>query len=420
MKRARRRRLPLLDRLAARRARRRRPGQPGRPRLLRPAGRRAARGGHHALRRRCTTGTCRRPCRTAAAGPARETAEHFAAYASARRRAPRRPGHRLGHPQRAAVLGVDRPPGRQDGARPDRPRRSRCRASYHLLLGHGLATQAIRAAVAGRARSASSTTSAPCEPATDSEADVAAARACRRPHQPLVARPGPRPRLPGRTCARCTASTCPSAPATWRRSPRRSTGWASTTTSRPSSPTTRPGPPPYASEVQPPGVPPHRDGLGDPTTTASSSCCCGSPRTTAPGGSTSPRTARPCRTSSAPTGRSTTRSGSATWSEHLAACARAVRQGAPLAGYFAWSLLDNFEWAYGYDKRFGLVYVDYATQQRTIKASGRRYARHHPHRSPRRRAGGLTPGPAAPPRRRASARPTRSRAVPSAHLGRYF
>src|SRR5690606_26989258 len=60
--------------------------------------------------------------------------------------------------------------------------------------------------------------------------------------------------------------------------------------------------------------------------------------------------------------------------EHLAACARAVRKGAPLAGYFAWSLLDNFEWAYGYDKRFGLVHVDYATQRRTVKSSGRRYA----------------------------------------------
>ncbi|MFF8881835.1 GH1 family beta-glucosidase [Streptomyces flaveolus] len=59
---------------------------------------------------------------------------------------------------------------------------------------------------------------------------------------------------------------------------------------------------------------------------------------------------------------------------HLAACASAARKGAPLAGYFAWSLLDNFEWAYGYDKRFGLVHVDYATQTRTIKGSGRRYA----------------------------------------------
>ncbi|GHF24994.1 beta-glucosidase [Streptomyces fumanus] len=59
---------------------------------------------------------------------------------------------------------------------------------------------------------------------------------------------------------------------------------------------------------------------------------------------------------------------------HIAACASAARRGAPLAGYFAWSLLDNFEWAYGYDKRFGLVHVDYRTQVRTIKGSGRRYA----------------------------------------------
>ncbi|HET6504403.1 MAG TPA: GH1 family beta-glucosidase [Amycolatopsis sp.] len=60
--------------------------------------------------------------------------------------------------------------------------------------------------------------------------------------------------------------------------------------------------------------------------------------------------------------------------QHLAACARAASAGAPLTGYFAWSLLDNFEWAYGYDKRFGLVHVDYATQRRTIKDSGRHYA----------------------------------------------
>ncbi|MEU1056751.1 GH1 family beta-glucosidase [Streptomyces sp. NPDC005876] len=59
---------------------------------------------------------------------------------------------------------------------------------------------------------------------------------------------------------------------------------------------------------------------------------------------------------------------------HIAACASAARRGAPLAGYFAWSLLDNFEWAYGYDKRFGLVHVDYRTQARTIKGSGHRYA----------------------------------------------
>lgn len=60
--------------------------------------------------------------------------------------------------------------------------------------------------------------------------------------------------------------------------------------------------------------------------------------------------------------------------EHMSARARAVRRGAPPAGHFAWSLLDDFEWAYGYDKRFGLVHVDYATQRRPVKSSGRRYA----------------------------------------------
>ncbi|HEX2864430.1 MAG TPA: GH1 family beta-glucosidase [Deinococcales bacterium] len=56
---------------------------------------------------------------------------------------------------------------------------------------------------------------------------------------------------------------------------------------------------------------------------------------------------------------------------HLAGFADAIRQGAPIRGYFAWSLLDNFEWAHGYDKRFGLVHVDFETQARTIKDSGR-------------------------------------------------
>ena len=44
------------------------------------------------------------------------------------------------------------------------------------------------------------------------------------------------------------------------------------------------------------------------------------------------------------------------------------------SGYFVWSLLDNFEWAWGYGKRFGVIYVDYATQERIVKRSGRWYA----------------------------------------------
>ncbi len=60
--------------------------------------------------------------------------------------------------------------------------------------------------------------------------------------------------------------------------------------------------------------------------------------------------------------------------DHIGAIADAVKQGAPVGGYFVWSLLDNFEWAEGYSKRFGIVYVDYSTQRRVIKESGRWYS----------------------------------------------
>jgi len=54
---------------------------------------------------------------------------------------------------------------------------------------------------------------------------------------------------------------------------------------------------------------------------------------------------------------------------HLAAVQRAIAAGVPVAGYFTWSLMDNFEWSLGYGKRFGLVHVDFETLQRTPKAS---------------------------------------------------
>jgi beta-glucosidase len=59
---------------------------------------------------------------------------------------------------------------------------------------------------------------------------------------------------------------------------------------------------------------------------------------------------------------------------HLRAAAAALAAGADLRGYFVWSLLDNFEWSLGYAKRFGIVHVDYETQQRTPKASARFYS----------------------------------------------
>ena len=58
---------------------------------------------------------------------------------------------------------------------------------------------------------------------------------------------------------------------------------------------------------------------------------------------------------------------------HLGAVNQAMENGVNVAGYLAWSLMDNFEWAWGYAKRFGIVRVDYETQQRTVKGSGRWY-----------------------------------------------
>jgi beta-glucosidase len=59
---------------------------------------------------------------------------------------------------------------------------------------------------------------------------------------------------------------------------------------------------------------------------------------------------------------------------HIEQVGRAIADGADVRGYFVWSLLDNFEWAWGYNKRFGIVRVDYDTQERTIKDSGLAYA----------------------------------------------
>jgi len=60
--------------------------------------------------------------------------------------------------------------------------------------------------------------------------------------------------------------------------------------------------------------------------------------------------------------------------QHIQAVADAVGQGADVRGYFLWSLLDNFEWAWGFQKRFGIVHVDYDTQVRTVKDSGLAYS----------------------------------------------
>jgi len=59
---------------------------------------------------------------------------------------------------------------------------------------------------------------------------------------------------------------------------------------------------------------------------------------------------------------------------YLGACHEAIQQGADLRGYFVWSLMDNFEWASGYDKRFGMIHINFDTLERTPKASAKWYA----------------------------------------------
>ncbi len=61
--------------------------------------------------------------------------------------------------------------------------------------------------------------------------------------------------------------------------------------------------------------------------------------------------------------------------DHIDAVASAIKRGIDVRGYFYWSLLDNYEWAWGYEKRFGIVRVDYDTQERTLKDSAREYRR---------------------------------------------
>ncbi len=60
---------------------------------------------------------------------------------------------------------------------------------------------------------------------------------------------------------------------------------------------------------------------------------------------------------------------------HIAACHEAIRAGVPLAGYFVWSLMDNFEWGQGFKQRFGIVWIDYKTQQRIPKDSAQWYTK---------------------------------------------
>ncbi|MEU1071341.1 MULTISPECIES: GH1 family beta-glucosidase [unclassified Streptomyces] len=314
--------------------------------------------------------------------PARETAEHFAAYASV---AARELGDRvplwstLNEPLCSAWIGHLE--GRMAPGLTDI--KAAVHASYHLLLGHGLATRALRAAAPGAQVGIVNNLST-VEPDSASEADLAAARRMdghvnRWWLDPVHGRGFPADMrevygvdLPERPGDLDTIAE----PLDW-------LGlnyyFGVRVADDPH------GPFPFARQVPRPRLP--RTGMGWEIDASGIEALLmrltddyGARRLhVTENGSAFPDAVLPDGTVHDPERVRYLR-------EHLAACARAARRGAPLAGYYAWSLLDNFEWAYGYDKRFGLVHVDYATQQRTIKGSGRHYAQiiaDHRGRAPR-------------------------------------
>ncbi|MEU6486492.1 GH1 family beta-glucosidase [Streptomyces sp. NPDC046887] len=300
----------------------------------------------------------------------RDTATHLAGYASA---VAERLGDRVHHwatlnePLCSAWIGHlegRMAPGTRDLT-------AAVRASYHLLLGHGLAAQAVRAA-APDARVGIVNNLSTVAPASDRPEDLAAARRMdghtnRWWLDPVHGRGFPAdmvevygvqlPERPG-------DAAVIAAPLDW-------LGlnyyFPAVVADDPD------GPAPFARQVERPGVPVTQmgwevDAGGIETLLLRLTEEYGARRLyITENGSAYPDTVRADGSIDDP-------ERTAYLERHLAACARAVRKGVPLAGYFAWSLLDNFEWAYGYDKRFGLVHVDYATQRRTVKGSGHRYA----------------------------------------------
>ncbi|MET8074753.1 GH1 family beta-glucosidase [Streptomyces sp. NPDC005303] len=302
--------------------------------------------------------------------PARETAEHFAAYAEV---VAGRLGDRVRHwttlnePLCSAWIGHlegTMAPGLTDLT-------AAVRASYHLLLGHGLAAQAIRAA-SPSAQVGLVTNLSTIHAATDSPEDLAAAHRMdghtnRWWLDPVHGRGFPADmrevygvELPERD-GDLSLIAAP-------------LDWIGLNYYMPITVADDPnGPAPRARQVSRPGVP--RTGMGWEIDADGIEALLlrltheyGARKLyVTENGSAYPDVVRPDGTVDDPERQRYL-------TDHLAACASAARRGAPLAGYFAWSLLDNFEWAYGYDKRFGLVHVDYRTQKRTIKGTGYRYA----------------------------------------------
>ncbi|WP_330460767.1 GH1 family beta-glucosidase [Streptomyces sp. NBC_00820] len=302
--------------------------------------------------------------------PERETAERFAAYASV---VAERLGDRVKHwatlnePSCSAWIGHLE--GRMAPGLTDLT--AAVRASYHLLLGHGLATQAIRVAAPG-ARIGIVNNLSTVHPATDRPEDVAAARR----HDGHVNRWWLDP-VHGRGFPADMVETygveLPEKPGDLD-TIAAPLDWLGLNYYFPAYVTDDPeGPAPHVRSVRREDVP--RTGMDWEIDAGGIEALllrltdeyAARKIYVTENGSAYPDLVTPDGTIDDPERQDYLE-------RHLAACASAARKGAPLAGYFAWSLLDNFEWAYGYTKRFGLVHVDYGTQARTIKGSGHRYA----------------------------------------------
>jgi beta-glucosidase len=245
-------------------------------------------------------------------------------------------------------------------------------ASHHLLLGHGLATAGLRAAAPGPARVGAVLNLSPCDPASDTDADVAAAvRADGHTNRwwldPLYGRGYPADMIEVYGIEPPVHDGDLEAIA----APMDHFGlnyyFRQVVTDDPT------GDPPFARMVSVPdwtltamGWEVYADGLEQLLVRLPDEYGVRRIYVTE-NGSAWPDEIEP-------DGNVEDKDRIAYLEQHLEACLRAARHGAPVAGYFAWSLMDNFEWAYGYAKRFGLVHVDYETQRRTIKASGYRYA----------------------------------------------
>jgi beta-glucosidase len=244
-------------------------------------------------------------------------------------------------------------------------------ASHHLLLGHGLAVQALRATATGPIRVGAVVNLSPCEPASDDPTDVAAAaRADGHTNRwwldPLYGRGYPAdmvevygvapPVQPGDLETIATPTDHCGLNYYFRQ----------VVTNDPD------GEIPRARMVAAPGPQTamgwevHPDGLADLLLRLTNDYKIGRIHVTESGSA--------WQDELLPGGQVEDKERTSYLEDHIAAALRTIRDGVPLAGYFAWSLLDNFEWAYGYAKRFGLVHVDYETQQRTVKLSGHRYA----------------------------------------------